>query len=501
MTQFDVLETTIDEVHAAMDAGEVTSRELTERYLDRIDAYDRNGPELNGVVTVNPDAADRAAELDREFEENGPVGPLHGIPTLVKDQAETAGLRTTFGSVAFSEYVPEEDATLVKKLKAAGAVVLGKTNLPDWATSWFGFSSSHGRTKNPYALDRDPGGSSAGTGAGVAANLATVGIGEDTGGSIRVPSAYCNLYGIRVTTGLVSRTGFSPLVVRQDTPGPMARTVRDMATLLDVVVGYDPEDEWTAATELTDVDGGSYTNHLDSDGLDGARIGVLREAFGGDDNPDAAPVNDVMESAMEYVEAAGADLVDPVSIPNLDDQLDETMLYVAQSKHDLNQFLESRDDAPVSSVREMYETDQYHELMDLFEAMAEDGPDDPADFPGYWRKVVAQEAFRRDVVRVHAEHDLDAILFPNVPVLPPTETELREKKYTTMNFPTNTIIASQTLCPGVSMPGGFTDDGLPVGVELLGKPHDEPRLVEMAYAYERVAETRAPPETAPALEE
>lgn len=496
--KFDLIETTIEEIHEAFRAGDVTSRELTERYVERIEAYDRDGPELNGIVTLNRDAVARAAELDRAFEENAPVGPLHGVPILVKDQAKTAGLTTTFGSVAFADYVPDEDATIVSKLRDAGAVIVGKTNLPDWATTWFGYSSSGGRTKNPYALDRDPGGSSSGTGAAVASNLCAVGIGEDTGGSIRVPAAYCNLFGIRVTTGLVSRTGLSPLVEQQDTAGPMARTVRDMAALLDVIVGYDPADEYTAATAMQRVDG-AYANHLDPDGLQGTRLGVLRDAFGDDDNPDAAPVNRVVSDALDTLETAGAELVDPVTVDDLNERLNETSLYVLQSKHTLNQFLDATEDAPVRSVKEMYETGQYHELVDLFEAMAIDGPDDPESNPDYWRKVAAQESFRREVVRVHAEHDLDALVFPNVQVLPPTEKELRDEKYTTLTFPTNTVIGSQTSCPAVSVPGGFTESEIPVGVELLSKPYEEARLVEMAYAYEQEAEPRRNPETAPRL--
>ncbi|MEF8891764.1 MAG: amidase, partial [Haloferacaceae archaeon] len=249
-----VPEATIAELHEAMRAGALTSEALVERYLDRIAAYDRDGPALNAVVTVNDGALDRARRLDERFAADGLVGPLHGIPVLVKDQALTAGVETTFGSEAFADYVPAEDATIVERLKRAGAVVLAKTALPDWAAGFVGYSSAHGQTKNPYALDRDPGGSSAGTGAGVAANLGAVGVGEDTGGSIRVPASCCNLYGLRVTTGLVSRAGLSPLVERQDTPGPMARTVADLALVLDALVGYDPADRATTVAARADVD-------------------------------------------------------------------------------------------------------------------------------------------------------------------------------------------------------------------------------------------------------
>jgi Asp-tRNA(Asn)/Glu-tRNA(Gln) amidotransferase A subunit family amidase len=490
---FDPLETTVAEIHEAMQDGEVTSRELVDWYLDRIDAYDRDGPTLNSVVTVNEDARARAAELDEALADRGLVGPLHGIPVLVKDQAETAGLRTTFGSAVFDDYVPETDATVVKQLKEAGAIVLAKTNLCDWAASWFGYSSAIGRTKNPYVLDRDPGGSSAGTGAGVAANLGVVGIGEDTGGSVRLPAGYCNLFGMRVTTGLVSRTGFSPLVTRQDTPGPMTRTAADLARLLDTITGYDDSDGWTGAN--AGVADQSFTEALDPDALDGARIGVLRQALGDESNPESAPVTAVFEDALSTLEDAGATLVDPVSIPDLDQQLDDTSLYVLQSKHDINEFLDGRANVPADSVADIAAAGGCHELVsDLFTAML-DGPTDPSAVPEYWEGVGAQGRLQRDILQVHAEHDLDAIVFPDAPVLPPTEQQLRDGTYSTMGFPTNTVIASQSGCPAVSVPGGLTDDGVPVGLELMGVPYDDHALVALASAYDQVADTREPPAT------
>ncbi|MCH7659095.1 MAG: amidase [Euryarchaeota archaeon] len=495
--QFQLVEATVDEIHDAMKDGELTSQELVERYLERIDAYDRSGPELNSIITINENAVERAAELDQVLETEGFVGSLHGIPVLVKDQAETAGVRTTFGSEACADYVPDTDATIVTKLKDAGAIVLAKTNLPDWAAAYFGYSSAHGQTKNPYDLDRDPGGSSAGTGTGVAANLGTIGIGEDTGGSIRVPSANCNLFGIRVTTGLISRIGLSPIVPRQDTAGPMARTVTDMTYLLDVLVGYDPEESWTGATAQTDID--SYTNYLDEDGLDGVRLGVLREAFGSDDDPRAAPVNEITERALDRMVAAGAELVDPVSVPDLTEQIGETTVYTYYGTLSLNEFLTEREGIPYDSVREIYEAGAYHEELELLEAIAAMTAD-PEEELDFWRRSLGQESFRRDVLNTFAADDLDAIVFPDVRVVAPTIADLGDR-YTTANYPTNTPIGSQTQCPAISVPGGLTDGGLPVGVELLGKPYHEHRLIEMAYAYEQVTETRQPPETAPSLRE
>lgn len=499
MAENGVTELTVDDVHRLYESGELTCRELVDRYLDRIEAYDRNGPELNAIVTVNQNASARAAELDDAYHESGPVGPLHGIPVVVKDQVETADVTTTFGSEAFADYTPAADATLVTKLREAGAVIIAKTNLPDWATSWFGFSSIAGRTKNPYALDRDPGGSSSGTGAAVAANLGTIGIGEDTGGSIRLPAAYCNLFGIRVTPGIISRTGMSPLVVSQDTPGPMTRTAAELATVLDVVVGYDAADEYTAVAAMAD-EAGSYADALDAEAFADARIGVLRDAFGDDDDPEAAPVNRRVEAAIETMTELGAEIVDPVRVPDLDAYVEETSLYIAQSKRDIDEFLSARDEAPVDSVSELYDAGQYHEILDLFVGIAEDGPDDPTEVPDYWRKIVVQGELQRKLLARYAEHDLDALCCPDVQVIPPTADAIEAGELDTLTFPTNTVIASQAGLCAVSVPAGLTDGGYPVGVELIGKPYDEATLLALADAFDRATEHREPPETAPPLD-
>ena len=498
MTAFNLHEATVKDVHEAYESGDATCVEVVERYLERIEAYDEAGPELNSVITVNQDAVDRAAELDEAYERSGPVGPLHGIPVVVKDQVETAGIRTTFGSEAFDEYTPEEDARLVEKLRDAGVVVLAKTNLPDWATSWFGYSSVNGRTKNPYALERDPGGSSSGTGAAVAANLGTIGVGEDTGGSIRLPAAYNNLFGIRVTPGLISRTGMSPLVVSQDTPGPMARTAEELAVFLDVAVGYDDEDEFTAATAMSD-EAGSYVETLDADAFDGARVGVLRNAFGDDDDPDAAPVNRRVDAGLDRMVDLGAELVDPLEIPDLETYLDETSLYIAQSKRDLDEFFAAREGTPVDSVSELYDSGQYHELLDLFIGIAEDGPEDPEEFPGYWKRMALQSEFQRELLSLYAEHDLDALACPDAQVIPPLAETIEAGELDTLSFPTNTVIASQANTCAVSVPAGLTDDGHPVGIELIGRPYDEAGLLSLAYAFDQATDHREPPETAPPL--
>lgn len=297
--------------------------------------------------------------------------------------------------------------------------------------------------------------------------------------------------------GLISRTGVSPLVSQQDTAGPMTRTVRETATLLDVLVGYDARDDLTGNTELTAVHG-LYTNHLLADGFDGARVGVLRDGFGDDENPAAAPVNDVIERALTTMRNLGATLVDPVESPDLETSLEETMLYILQSKRDLNAFLEGRE-TPVDSVDELYESGQYHDILDLFIGFAEDGPADLTDNLAYWNCRNAQYEFQQTILNVFASHDLDAIVYPDVQVVPPTEAEIRDGEYETMTFATNTIIASQSLCSAISVPAGFTDDGLPVGLEILGRPFDEPSLLELGYSFKQATDHRQPPESTPPL--
>jgi Asp-tRNA(Asn)/Glu-tRNA(Gln) amidotransferase A subunit family amidase len=494
---FRLQEATIDDIHSAFRSSGLTCRELVELYLARIEAYDRSGPELNAILTVNPKVLEEAEDLDRAFGQDGElVGPLHGIPVLVKDQAETAGIRTTFGSVAFEGYVPEEDATAVKRLKEAGALILAKTNLPDFATSWFAYSSAGGETKNPYALDRDPGGSSSGTGAAVAANLGAVGIGEDTGGSIRVPASFDNLVGVRVTTGLISRKGLSPLVVFQDTAGPMTRSVKDAAILLDALVGYDPADPFTATATLAR-DAGRYAEGLSEVSLGGARIGVLRGAFGPEDDPDSGEVNRVVGEAIEAMRGAGAEIVDPVEVPDLQRYIEVTSLYLSQSRYDIDGFLATMPGS--HTVSELYDTKRFHPRLDLFTAIAEEAPEHPEEDPNYHKGLAAREEFRRAILNVMAFQNLDAILFPNSQVLPPTREELDDWKWTVLTFPTNALIAAQADLPSVSLPAGFSEGGVPVGFELVGKPYGEAGLLGLAHAYERAASPRKSPESAPPL--
>lgn len=490
---FELEETTVSKIHAAFQHGELNAATLVTSYLQRIEAYDKQGPTLNAVITVNHKALDEAKRLDKVYAETGEfLGPLHGIPILVKDQAETKDIMTTFGSIAMDGYLPKEDATAIAKLKQAGAIILGKTTLPDFATSWFSYSSKSESSKNPYDLDRDPGGSSSGTGAAIAANFATLGLGEDTGGSIRLPSSFNNLVGLKVTPGLISRTGMSPLVVFQDSAGPMCREVEDVARLLNVVVGFDPKDPFTATAKIAGPQ--DYLAGLDPDALNGKTIGVIREVFGDNADPEAASVNQLIEQGLRDIEAAGANVVDVV-IPELEYYLDYTSLYVTHSRHDINKFLSERD-VPVKTVQEIHANGQYHPLLDLFEALIE-GPDDPYTEEDYFQRYTARETFQRLLINQMAAAGADALVYPTTQIPAPTREALDTGKWTTFSYPTNTLIAAQSWLPAVSVPAGFTQGGVPVGLELMGLPYGEAALLGLAYAFEQKTKHRRSPQSCP----
>ena len=489
---FEIEETTIADIHAGFRAGTLTCVALTQMYLDRIAALDQSGPNLNSFVKLNPAALARAAELDRTFAETGAfVGPLHGIPIGIKDQAETAGLETSFGSAALVGNIPTEDATVVKKLHAAGAVLVGKTTMPDFAASWWGYGSVHGITRCAYDLERDSGGSSGGTGVAVAANLVAVGIGEDTGGSIRLPSSINNLCGIRVTPGMISRSGFSPLLLPLDTAGPMGRTVRDIAIVLDVLVGFDPKDRYTAVTKIAD-HVGSYVDHLDDGALEGARFGTIREAFGDEANPECAQVNKVIRAAIAKMKEAGAEFVE-LSIPNLPELIATASLYASRSRFDVENFLKSRN-TKYLTLKSIYESGLYDKNLDLIPVLATVSPEKPEDDPDYFVKVVRGADFQRLLVGMMAEHDLDGICHPALQILSPTHAELQAGKWPAMEYPTNTIIASQALIPSICVPAGFSDSGLPIGLEIIAPPHQEPTLLRLGYAFEQLTKWRRKPD-------
>jgi len=476
-SEFAVPEATIASIQAAYRARELSVVELVRAYLGRIEAYDGDGPALNAVVVSSEQALARAEQLDREE----PAGALHGIPVVLKDNINTSDLPTAYGSVAMRGYRPPEDATVARRLRDAGAIVLAKTTLPDWATSWFSYSSLTTDTRNPYDPNRDPGGSSSGTGAAVAANLATVGLGTDCGGSIRVPASFCNLVGVRSTPGVVPRTGTSYLVIPQDTVGPMARTVEDARQVFDVIAGYDRADPYSVAATIS-----RAPARPPDDALDGARIGLVTNAIG--DDP---AIRDLIGAAARALETAGA-RVEEVELPDLFEHIVATSMYTDRSKHDLDRFLAELPGAPIPNLRTAYENGQYDQRLDLMDAII-NGPEDPDHDADYLARFAARHEFTLVVENVMAR--FDALTYPSVQVPPPTMQERAE--WTTLTLPTNTLIASQTWLPAITVPAGFTPEGAPVGIELVGRPYDEATLFRLAHGFEQATHHRRAPEPCP----
>src|SRR5574342_321078 len=486
----EVEEATVAGLQAGMAAGRFTARRLAEAYLARIAAVD---PKLRSVLEVNPDALAIADALDAERREKGPRGPLHGIPVLLKDNVATADrMETTAGSLALLGVKPPHDAFLVGRLRAAGAVILGKTNLSEWASIRSSNSSSGGsargwQTRNPYALDRNPCGSSSGTGVAVAANLVAVGVGTETDGSIVCPSSANSLVGIKPTLGLVSRRGIIPIAHSQDTAGPMARTVADAAALLSVLAGPDPEDPATAAARVES----DYTKFLDPDGLRGARIGVARAKFFGY----SASADKLVEAAIDVMKRAGAVIVDPADVPHAGEYDDaEFTVLLYEFKADLNAYLAGLgDQAPNKTLADLIafnDRTRDRELpyfgQEIFTMAQEKGPlsdDAYIEALAHCRRLSRTEGL--DVV--FAKEKLDAIVAPTGS--PPWTTDLVNGDHFLGASSTPAAVSGY---PSVSVPVGYVH-GLPVGMSFIGTAWSEPTLIRLAYAYEQAARPRRAP--------
>ncbi|XXG95770.1 hypothetical protein Hte_002041 [Hypoxylon texense] len=499
----DVREITIAQVHGGFKNGVFTAEELAATFLGRIAKWDKSGPRINSTMAISPTALEEAAALDIYFKKYGELkGKLHGIPVLIKDQADTKGIVTTYGSAVAKHNIPDEDAFVVTKLKAAGAVVLGKTTVAEWASVWFSCNGAtdYEFTKNPYNLGHDVGASSSGSGAAVAANFTVLAVGEDTGGSIRVPSSFCNIVGLRPTPGLISRTGFCPLIKVHDTPGPMARTVTDCALMLDCMVGFDPRDEFTGfaatAAALGLPRGGSYAAYL-RDGIDKikwAKIGVVRQKFGPDSDPYCKATNEVVLAAIAKLRAAGTTFVD-VHIENLDHYMTYPLTYLQRSRSDINSFLATKPHLP-QDLADIVPEKSDKPYMSYTCALAH-GPLDPKDDPTYLDRILQRDEFKRKVDCLIASLGLDALALPDVRVPPPRFEDAMSGRFMkdgVEDFPTNTFLASVTRHPAISVPAGFTEDGLPVGMELIGLEYQEQNLLELAYGVEAIVRARkAPP--------
>ncbi|HEV2494481.1 MAG TPA: amidase [Terriglobia bacterium] len=494
-TPFEFDETTIAALQDAMQSGRLSAKTISEKYLERINEIDKRGPAVNSVIEINPDALAIATERDEERKAGGSRGPLDGIPVLIKDNIGTHDrMRTTAGSLALEGSVPALDAFIVQRLRQAGAVILGKTNLSEWANfrsshSTSGWSGRGGLTRNPYALDRSPCGSSSGSGAGVAANLCTVAVGTETDGSIVCPSSANGIVGIKPTLGLLSRSGIIPIAHDQDTAGPMARTVADAATLLGVLAGVDPADNATEASRGKAF--ADYTQFLDAGGLKGARIGVVRKLFGFND-----AVDQLMETAIDAMKRQGAVLVDPANLDKageLGESELEVLLY--EFKADLNAYLAGLGArAPVHSLKELIDFNERHKKeempyfgQDLFLKAEAKGPLTTKEYLDALAKD-RRLARTEGIDAVMDKFNLDALVAPTAG--PAWTTDLVNGDHSAGGSSTPPAVADY---PNVNVPVGFIF-GLPVGISFFGRAWSEPTLIKLAYAFEQTTRFRRAPE-------
>ena len=501
VSPFELDEITIDELSAGFKSGKFTVRSVAEKYIKRINEIDKNGPKINSVLQLNPDALKIADELDKELKEKGPRSPLHGIPVLIKDNIDTAdNMDTTAGSLALLGSKPAKDSFVVKQLRKAGALVLGKTNLSEWANmrsthSTSGWSGRGGLTNNPYALDRNCSGSSSGSGAAAAANLCAVAIGTETDGSVVSPSSLNGLVGIKPTVGLVSRAGIIPISHSQDTAGPMARTVKDAAILLAGMVGKDSEDKATQNIKRRDYP--DYTKFLDKNGLEGARIGVFRQYFGF-----LPQVDDVINKSLDLLRENGAVLIDPVKIDGLDKVgHSENTVLLYELKADMKKYLEHR--GPKTKMKT---------LADLIKFNKEHAKE---EMPYFGQELFLQsekkgsltdkeyiDALEQDhnitrkegIDKVMKEHNLDALVSPTDS--PAWMSDLVDGDHFLGGSSTLAAVAGY---PHITVPAGFVF-GLPIGISFFGKAWSEPILLKIAYAYEQASMARKAPKFLPTVD-
>jgi amidase len=485
--QIDLEEITVEDIGKGFQSGRFSSKTLVEACLARINAIDgaidRHGPAINAVIEINPDALKIAAELDRERKAKGPRGPLHGVPVLVKDNIDTAGMRTTAGSLALLDAPPPKDAFLVTRLRAAGAVLLGKTNLSEWANfrgqhSTSGWSARGGQTKNPYALDRNPSGSSSGSGAATAASLCAVAVGTETDGSIVSPASINGLAGIKPTVGLVSRGGIIPISASQDTAGPMARTVRDAVLLLNALASPDSGAPKTSS---------DYTQFLDASGLRGARLGIVRKSFGFN-----ADVDKLMDQSIAAMKSHGAEIIDPVEIPpdaKIGEPEMEVLLY--ELKAGLNSYFKSRGRAEtLASLIAFNEKNSPRELhyfgQEVFEQSQKKGPLTDA----------AYLKARAECVRLTRTEGIDAVCskYRLQALVAPTSclawlTDYINGDNANGGCSTPPAVAGY---PHITVPAGLVH-GLPAGISFFGPAWSEPALIKVAYAFEQATKARRKP--------
>ncbi|MCH1569951.1 MAG: hypothetical protein L7S64_01300 [Longimicrobiales bacterium] len=481
--QVTIAELSITQLQELMSSGEATSVDITQAYLDRIEAYDQQGPSINAMVWLNPNALSDAEALDRERAERGPRSPMHGVPVILKDNYDTPEMPTAAGSLALASNFAPDDAFQVARLRAAGAILLGKANMHELASGITTISSMGGQTRNPYDLTRNPGGSSGGTGAAIAASFATVGWGSDTCGSIRIPAAQNDLVGLRPTKGLSSIDGIIPLAHTQDVGGPLARTVRDLAISLDVVVGPDPNDPATALVEGIELP--RFVDALDATALQGARIGVLEDYFGS--APEEAAAARLVRAAIDRMVELGADTV-TVEIPDLDELISGSGVIGYETKWDLIDYFELTPDAPVSSLGEILETGLVHEA--LVPRMRTRNESEERNSEAYLAALAKREPLRQAVEATLNRHSLDALVFPTVRTIPAVIGDPQRGS--------SCSLGANTGLPSISVPVGFTT-GVPIGMEMMARTLEDAQLVAMAFAFEQGTDHRRIPTTTPPL--
>lgn len=489
--EHDLHELGVTALQAAMERGELTSRELVQYYLERIEAIDRNGPALHAILEVNPDALAIADRLDRERQTSGSRGPLHGIPVVLKGNVDTGDeMATTAGSLALADHHAPDDAFLVARLRDAGAVILAKANLSEWANfrsthSSSGWSSLGGQTKNPYDPRRNPCGSSSGSAVAVSANLTVLAIGTETDGSIVCPAAVNGIVGIKPTLGLVSRDGIIPIAHSQDTAGPMARTVSGAALLLEAIAAKDPQDPAAAGRDDAVPD---YSAALDEDALRGKRIGVLRSFYGAGSDPRIA---EIFDASIDLLRANGAEIVDPIELDTegMGDAEYEVLLY--EFKADLNDYLASSN-APLGSLAEIVAFNEAHaatvmpffgqEIMELAQSKG------PLTDAAYLEALETSKRIARNAIDATlAEHDLDALVAPTNGAAWLTDHILSDHFSVS-----SSSLAAISGYAAVTVPAGYIS-GLPIGVSFIGGPFSEETLIGIAYDFEQASRMRKPP--------
>jgi amidase len=486
---FNLIETTIADVHAAYRSGELTCRQLVKMYLERIEAFDKSGPAINAIISTNPKALEEADRLDAALKSAGPVGPLHGIPIIVKDQCDAAGMPTTLGSVLFKNYYPDRDAFVVEKLKKAGAIILAKATLGE-----LGGGDTHGSlfgsTKNPYDIERTAGGSSGGSGASVSANFCTVAVGQEGFASIRRPSTWNSVAGMRPTAGLVSRSGvYAGWPSVNGSLGPMARTVTDLAKLLDVMAGYDPDYPVTARgvgrVKQT------FSEFLDKDGLRGKRIGILRQSMGYDAEPgseDFAKITEVFDKAVADLKKAGAEIVDPITIPDLNALLAKRATNPNDEDEGFMLWLNRSKKPPYRSRQEAMATPEFQQVQ----KRSRDRWLRTSSEEAHYEYLKARDQLTTNLLQVMAEHKLDAVVHKAVEHQPTLIKDGVNPPFVDQKGAphVNTFLV---YVPSIVVPAGYTRDRLPAGITFLGRPYDDGNMIKFAYAYEQATRHRIPP--------